>query len=56
MSVSIDIWGPNIWYLFHTIAHNLKESSFIIVKNIKISYTLQKLNSKYSHFCLQVSF
>ena len=32
MSISIDIWGPNIWYLFHTIAYKLKESSFDIVK------------------------
>ena len=42
MSVSIDIWGPNIWYLFHTIAHNFKESSFIIVKN-NINYITKSI-------------
>jgi hypothetical protein len=33
MSVSIEIWGNNIWYLFHTISYKLKEESFTIVKN-----------------------
>tara|TARA_B100000989_G_C19500322_1_gene453968 strand:- start:489 stop:950 length:462 start_codon:yes stop_codon:yes gene_type:complete len=33
MSINIDIWGNNIWYLFHTIAHKLKEESFGLLKN-----------------------
>lgn len=33
MSVSIEIWGNNIWYLFHTIAHKIKEDKFDIIKN-----------------------
>ena len=34
MSISIDIWGPNIWYLFHTIAYKLKKALLISLKKI----------------------
>lgn len=27
------LWGPAIWYLFHTMAEKVKESSFKIIKN-----------------------
>ena len=33
MSIEIKLWGNNIWYLFHTIAHKIKESEFINEKN-----------------------
>ena len=33
MSISIEIWGNNIWYLFHTISYKIKEESFVIIKN-----------------------
>ena len=29
MSQSRDIWGNTIWYLFHTIAHKIKEEEFL---------------------------
>ena len=45
MSISIDIWGPNIWYLFHTIAYKLKESSFDIVKKNIIYITKSICNT-----------
>lgn len=28
MSISKEIWGNNIWYLFHTLAHKIKEDKF----------------------------
>ena len=42
MSIDNKTWGNNTWYLFHTIAHKIKDSSFLdtkedlifIVKNI----------------------
>jgi hypothetical protein len=42
MSFDKEIWGNNIWYLFHTIAHKIKEEKFdhhknnliFIIKNI----------------------
>lgn len=33
MSISIQVWGNNIWYLFHTIAYKIKEESFPLIKN-----------------------
>ena len=27
------VWGPPIWYFFHTIAHKIKESSYSFLKN-----------------------
>ncbi len=33
MSFSKETWGNNIWYLFHTIAHKIKEIEFSNVKN-----------------------
>ena len=45
MSISIDIWGPNIWYLFHTIAYKLKKESFNIVKNNIINVTKMICNT-----------
>jgi len=33
MSFSKETWGNNIWYLFHTIAHKIKETEFSNVKN-----------------------
>lgn len=32
MSFDNKTWGNNIWYLFHTIAHKIKDSSFIDIK------------------------
>lgn len=32
MTVNIQTWGNNIWYLFHTIAHKIKEQEFNNVK------------------------
>ena len=44
MSVAIEIWGNNIWYLFHTISYKIKEESFVIIKNdlIEIFKTICK--------------
>tara|TARA_Y100000816_G_C25936959_1_gene488648 strand:- start:366 stop:827 length:462 start_codon:yes stop_codon:yes gene_type:complete len=33
MSIAIEIWGNNIWYLFHTLSYKIKEGSFLILKN-----------------------
>lgn len=33
MSFAKEIWGNNIWYLFHTLAHKIKEDKFILHKN-----------------------
>lgn len=33
MSISNQVWGNNTWYLFHTIAHKIKESSFLEIKD-----------------------
>ena len=33
MSIAIEIWGNNIWYLFHTLSYKIKEESFLILKN-----------------------
>lgn len=33
MSIGIEIWGNNIWYLFHTLSYKIKEESFLILKN-----------------------
>jgi hypothetical protein len=33
MSISIEIWGNNIWYLFHTLSYKIKEEAFLILKN-----------------------
>ena len=37
-------WGNNIWYLFHTIAHKIKESSFLEIKDDLI-FILQNICS-----------
>ena len=29
MSLSIDIWGPNIWFFFHALAEKINEDKFI---------------------------
>ena len=29
MSFNKEIWGNNIWYLFHGIAHKIKEDEFL---------------------------
>ena len=33
MAYSKEVWGNNVWYLFHTIAHKIKETEFSNVKN-----------------------
>jgi hypothetical protein len=33
MSLSKESWGNNIWYLFHSLAHKLKEDKFESQKN-----------------------
>ena len=33
MSFSKELWGNNMWYLFHTIAHKIKESEFAAEKS-----------------------
>jgi hypothetical protein len=33
MSLSKETWGNNIWYLFHSIAHKIKEDRFEFHKN-----------------------
>jgi hypothetical protein len=33
MYIAIEIWGNNIWYLFHTLSYKIKEESFLILKN-----------------------
>tara|TARA_B110001452_G_scaffold206981_1_gene177123 strand:- start:6350 stop:6811 length:462 start_codon:yes stop_codon:yes gene_type:complete len=33
MPYNVEIWGNNIWYLFHTIAHKIKEDQFLNAKN-----------------------
>jgi len=33
MSVSKETWGNNIWYLFHSLAHKIREDKFDIQKN-----------------------
>jgi len=33
MSLSKETWGNNIWYLFHSLAHKIKEDKFDIQKN-----------------------
>ena len=32
MSFDNKTWGNNTWYLFHTIAHKIKDSSFLDIK------------------------
>ena len=36
MSFSKELWGNNVWYLFHTIAHKIKEDKFEFHKNTLI--------------------
>lgn len=36
MSIEIKLWGNNIWFLFHTIAHKIKEQEFIGEKDTLI--------------------
>ena len=33
MSVSKETWGNNIWYLFHSLAHKIREEKFDTQKN-----------------------
>ena len=33
MSIGIELWGNNIWYLFHALSYKIKEESFLILKN-----------------------
>ena len=33
MSFSKEIWGNNIWYLFHSLAHKIREEKFEVHKN-----------------------
>ena len=33
MTISIENWGNNIWYLFHTISYKIKEESFVTIKS-----------------------
>jgi len=33
-----NMWGPAIWYFFHTIAQKVKEESFILIKKDLISH------------------
>ncbi len=33
MSLSKETWGNNIWYLFHSLAHKIREDKFDIQKN-----------------------
>ena len=33
MSFDNNIWGNTVWYLFHTLAHKIKESDFNELKN-----------------------
>ena len=33
MAISIENWGNNIWYLFHTISYKIKEESFVTIKS-----------------------
>jgi hypothetical protein len=33
MSFSKEIWGNNIWYLFHSLAHKIREDKFEVHKN-----------------------
>tara|TARA_B100000035_G_C20942860_1_gene528345 strand:+ start:330 stop:791 length:462 start_codon:yes stop_codon:yes gene_type:complete len=32
MSITKEIWGNNIWYLFHTIAYKIKDDEFVNCK------------------------
>ena len=36
MSFSKETWGNNVWFLFHTIAHKIKEDKFEFHKNTLI--------------------
>lgn len=42
MAVSKEIWGNNVWNLFHTIAHKIKEERFEFHKN-NIIYILENI-------------
>ena len=42
MAVSKEIWGNNVWNLFHTIAHKIKEDRFEFHKN-NIIYILENI-------------
>lgn len=33
MTYSKEVWGNNIWYLFHSIAYKIKETEFSNIKN-----------------------
>lgn len=39
------VWGPPIWYFFHTIAHKIKESSFLPLKNDILMHIVQICNN-----------
>jgi hypothetical protein len=42
MAVSKEIWGNNVWNLFHTIAHKIKEERFEFHKS-NIIYILENI-------------
>ena len=39
------IWGPPICYFFHTIAHKIKESSYLSLKNDILMHIVQVCNN-----------
>jgi hypothetical protein len=42
MSFSKEIWGSNVWNLFHTIAHKIKEDKFLFHKS-NIIYIIENI-------------
>jgi hypothetical protein len=36
--VSKAVWGPAVWYLFHTLAQKVDESQFMIIRNELIQF------------------
>lgn len=44
MSFNKNIWGNTVWYLFHTLAYNIKESDFSEVKTDFI-YIIKTISS-----------
>ena len=50
-------WGEPIWFLFHTLAHKIKEKSFLIVKNelLNIIFLICNNPVSYTHLTLPTS-
>ena len=44
MSIDITIWGNTVWFLFHTLAHKIKESDFNELKN-DIIYVIKTIST-----------